>query len=179
MKTQCQTTRLVAALATVLAVSALGIGRATAQTITEIIDATGDGAGNDLDWPRGITVDGAGNVFVTGISNDNAFKITPAGDITEIIDASGDGAGNELDTPIGIAVDATGNAYVAGRWSLNAFKITLDLDDDGVPNEIDVCPNTPAGLPVDCEGRPLRDANGDCLVNGEDIVIIVAELLGS
>jgi len=31
---------------------------------------------------------------------------------------------------------------------------------------------------VDCSGRPLSDRNGDCLVDGEDIQIIVSELLG-
>ena len=57
-----------------------------AQTITEIIDATGDGAGNGLNGPIGIAVDTAGNVYVPGIISDNAFQITPAGVITEIID---------------------------------------------------------------------------------------------
>ncbi|MFQ5424601.1 MAG: hypothetical protein ACE5F9_11555, partial [Phycisphaerae bacterium] len=76
-----------------------------------------------------------------------------------------------------IAVDAAGNAYVMGQNSDNAFKITLDEDDDGVPNEIDVCPNTPAGMPVACDGRPLRDCNGDCLFDAADIQCIVDELL--
>ncbi len=62
MKTQCQTIRLVAALAAVLVASALPTGRAAAQTIvTEIIDATGDGAGNGLDRPWGIAMDAVGN----------------------------------------------------------------------------------------------------------------------
>ncbi len=46
----------------------------TAQ-ITKIIDATGDGAGNTLDDPRGIAVDGLGNVYVVGRFSNNAFKI--------------------------------------------------------------------------------------------------------
>ena len=44
MKTQCQTIRLVTAMASFLAVSALGSGRAAGQPfITEIIDAVSDG----------------------------------------------------------------------------------------------------------------------------------------
>ena len=78
---------------------ALFNGPAVAQTITEIIDATGDGADNTLNGPRGIAVDGSGNVYVTGYSSANAFKITPGGVITEIIDATGDGAGNILNGP--------------------------------------------------------------------------------
>ena len=88
----------------------LGAGQAAGQSvITQIIDRTGDGAGNGLDSPQGIAVDGAGTVYVTGRDSDNAFKITPGGVITEIIDITGDGAGN---------------VYVTGAGSENAFKIT-------------------------------------------------------
>lgn len=97
--------------------------RAEALT-TELISAIGDGGGNTLDLTWGITVDGSGNVYVTGEVSDNAFKITPAGVITEIIDAAGDGAGNTLDGPIAISVDASGNVYVTGAKSDNAFMLS-------------------------------------------------------
>ena len=74
------------------------------QTITEIIDATGDGGGNTMSFARGIAVDGSGNAFVGGATSDNVFKITPGGTITQIIDATGDGGGNVLDSPDDIAV---------------------------------------------------------------------------
>jgi len=54
------------------------VGVSTAQTITEIIDSTGDGGGNTLSGPFGITVDASGNVYVTGFDSHNAFKIAPA-----------------------------------------------------------------------------------------------------
>ncbi len=44
-------------LAAILVVSALGSGRAVAQTITEIINATGDGEGNGLIKTTGIAED--------------------------------------------------------------------------------------------------------------------------
>ncbi|MEZ5215129.1 MAG: hypothetical protein R2715_00730 [Ilumatobacteraceae bacterium] len=44
-----------------------------AGVITEIIDATGDGAGNRSADPR-VAVDGAGNVYVTGVFSDNVFR---------------------------------------------------------------------------------------------------------
>ncbi|MCK6456693.1 MAG: thrombospondin type 3 repeat-containing protein [Phycisphaerae bacterium] len=53
-----------------------------------------------------------------------------------------------------------------------------DADGDGVGDACDACPNTLAGLPVGCTGRPLRDCNGDCLVDGADVQCIVNELLG-
>lgn len=53
-----------------------------------------------------------------------------------------------------------------------------DIDGDGVPNDIDDCPMNKPGLPVDCQGRPLRDCNGDCNVDGRDLQCIVNEMLG-
>jgi len=52
-----------------------------------------------------------------------------------------------------------------------------DIDNDGVPNSQDVCLRSRIGLPVDCQGRSLRDANADCEVNGQDVALIVDELL--
>ncbi len=115
------------------------------SVITEIVDATGDGAGGELRYPYGIAVDDSGNVYVAGSESDNVFKITPGGVITEIVDSSGDGIGGLLDRPLGITVDAAGNVYVAGETSDNAFKITpegtvteiIDLTGDGAGGVLD------------------------------------------
>ncbi|MCH7592591.1 MAG: right-handed parallel beta-helix repeat-containing protein [Planctomycetes bacterium] len=42
-----------------------------------------------------------------------------------------------------------------------------DRDDDGVPNNLDVCEFTLPGAAVDAEGRPLGDLNRDC---GTDLI---------
>ena len=147
MRTQRQTIRLSVAITSFLVVSALGSGRAAGQfIITEIIDATGDGAGNSLDGPRGITIDTVGNTYIAGWFSNNAFKITPAGVITEIIDATGDGMGNSLDSPAGIAVDAVSNAFVTCVNNDRAFKITpagditliIHAAGDGAGNGLDL-----------------------------------------
>jgi hypothetical protein len=44
-------------------------------TITQIIDASGDGAGHTLSHTYAIAVDGAASVYVAGIDSNNAFKI--------------------------------------------------------------------------------------------------------
>ena len=64
--------------------------------ITEIIDATGDGAGNTLDGPWGIAVDAVGDVYLAGYYSHTAFKITPGGVLTVILHSPGDGAGHPL-----------------------------------------------------------------------------------
>ncbi|MBW2291749.1 MAG: NHL repeat-containing protein [Deltaproteobacteria bacterium] len=133
-------------------------------TITQIIDATGDGAGNSLTRPDGVAVAPNGNVYVVGSTSDNVFEITPGGVITQIIDATGDGAGNALDLPTGIAVDLNGNVFVAGVRSDNVFEITpggvitqiIDATGDGTGNPL----VGPTGLAVDPAGN-LYVAGGE------------------
>ena len=104
-----------------LASWALASATATAQ-ISEIIDSTGDGAGQVLTMARSTAVDSAGNVYVTGFTSDNVFRIAPDGAITEVVDEFGDGSGHGLDGPGGIAVGVSGNVYVSGvvEWTLGA-----------------------------------------------------------
>jgi len=130
-------------LGTSLVLCALSTGSA-AQTITEIIDATGDGAGNTLNTPSGLAVDASGNVFVGGAGSDNGFKIAPGGAITEIIDATGDGAGNTLTETRRVGVDASGNFYITGVQTDNGFEIApggtiteiIDATGDGGGNTL-------------------------------------------
>ena len=138
-----------------------GTSPAVAQTITEIIDSTGDDAGNGLNGPIGIAVDTEGKVYVPGLNTNNAFKITPpygAANATEIIDA-----GNGLNGPFLIAVDAAFNVYVTGLFSNNAFKITpagditeiIDADGDGMGNVL----NGANVIAVDAEGNVYVGGN--------------------
>jgi cysteine-rich repeat protein len=130
--------------------------------VIEIIDASGDGAGEPFHGPHEIAVDESGNVYVGGSATDNAFKIDPNGAVTEIIDATGDGAGNPLDKPWGIAVDGSGNAYVPGFWSDNAFKI----DPHGVVTEIIDETGDGAGNPLDAPWGIAADGSGNVYVSG-------------
>ncbi len=55
--------------------SSAPIAYAVFLTPVEIIDSAGDGVGNPLDGAVGIATDSWGNVFVSGFSSDNAFKL--------------------------------------------------------------------------------------------------------
>ncbi|MCP3981216.1 MAG: hypothetical protein GY716_18100 [bacterium] len=105
---------------------------APAQTVTEIIDATGDGT-NALNLPQELAVDAAGSVYLSGGSGNNAFEILsptacdtggPLCTITQIIDSTGDGMGNPVNGGFYIAVDAAGNVYFGATVSDNVFRIT-------------------------------------------------------
>lgn len=53
-----------------------------------------------------------------------------------------------------------------------------DIDGDGIPNVIDVCDNTPQGVPVDDQGRPYADLNHDCTVDLRDYAIFQNSMIG-
>jgi streptogramin lyase len=88
-----------------------------------IIDESGNGLGQTLAFPLRTIVDPTGNIYVSGYSSDNVFKITPLGVITEIFDATGDSK-SDCERASDLAVDAVGNVFVACQSSNNVFKIT-------------------------------------------------------
>ncbi|MCP3938114.1 MAG: hypothetical protein GY708_22435, partial [Actinomycetia bacterium] len=108
-----------------------------AGTATQILDSTGDGAGNTLGFPHHVATDTGGNLYVVGFNSRNVFKVEPLGAITEIIDSTGDGAGSTLSQPERAAVSSSGDVYVTGGGSNNAFEIG-----PGLP-ELSVAPLIP------------------------------------
>jgi len=60
-----------------------------------------------------------------------------------------------------LAEDAAGNQSntISGQFSTAAVVSSTDNDGDNVPNNIDKCPNTPAGRVVNTQGCPLPKAD--------------------
>ena len=52
-----------------------------------------------------------------------------------------------------------------------------DTDEDGGPDASGACPCNRVGAEIDVTGRPRLDMNGDCRVNGDDVQLIVEELM--
>ena len=82
----------------------------------------GPDGGAEFSAPRGLAVDGAGNVYVADSNNNSIRKIDPAGKVSTLagtgmagsLDGSGGRTGSaEFFTPSGVAVDANGNVFVA------------------------------------------------------------------
>ncbi len=83
---------------------------------------SGDGAPASfakLNWPNGLAVDGAGNVFIADRFNNRIRMVSPAGIITTVagtgsVGYTGDGGpaiGADLSYPSGLCTDADGNVY--------------------------------------------------------------------
>jgi sugar lactone lactonase YvrE len=81
-------------------------------------------------YPKGITVDSAGILYVADTGNNKIRKITPAGQVTTFagsgLIASSDGMGTaaRFNNPCGITVDRSGTLYVANTKNNRIRKIT-------------------------------------------------------
>jgi sugar lactone lactonase YvrE len=85
-----------------------------------------------LNLPRGVDVDGAGNLYVADTNNNRIRKVTPAGVISTV---AGNGTGGfagdgepateaHLLTPFGVALDALGTMYISDYNNNRVRKVT-------------------------------------------------------
>ncbi len=93
--------------------------------------ADGAGGGARFDFPHGVAVDGAGNVYVADSGNSTLRKMTGGGMVTTLAGSAGqpgsaDSAGSaaRFDQPYGAAVDSMGNVYVADTYNHTLRKVT-------------------------------------------------------
>ena len=95
--------------------------------------ADGIGGAARFSWPSGMTIDGAGNLFVADMNNHTVRKVVIAtAAVTTVAGsphASGsvDGAGTaaRFDSPYGLVSDGTGNLLVSDRQDRTIRKIVI------------------------------------------------------
>jgi uncharacterized protein (TIGR03437 family) len=140
-------------------------------------DYAGDGGSAtqaSLDYPEGVAVDAAGNLYIADTGN-FAIRKVAAGTITTYAGYgdvnSGNGDGGQaydavLDDPVDVAVDATGNVYIADDYDWVIRKVTASTSiittyvgdgnwgfggDGGPLNSADL--GTPTGIGFDASGN--------------------------
>ncbi len=113
------------------------------------ININKDPGESDTDWL--LNYGGGVKYFVTK-------TIAVRGDVRHIIDMEDDTYNNLVYT-LGL------NAQFGGQEK--APELPMDSDGDGVPDDLDKCPDTPAGVKVDSNGCPL-DSDGDGIPDYKD-----------
>ena len=116
---------------TIRKVSPLGVVSPLAGASVTPGSADGTGAAARFNYPGGVAVDSAGNVYVADTQNHTIRKITPAAVVTTLAGSAGisgstDGTGSaaRFSVPQGVAVDNAGNVYVADTGNYSIRKIT-------------------------------------------------------
>lgn len=143
------------------AVSTLVSGAAFATpTVTQVIGPAGADGSHKLTSPWGTGADGAGNVYVAGVSDNDVLRLAAGGALSVVIDGSGDGAGHPMQVPEELAVANDGTVYVAALGSVNVFKIPPA----GAPTQILDATGDGAGHPLQYPHALAVDPSGNVFV---------------
>jgi sugar lactone lactonase YvrE len=130
----------------------------------------GNGSAARFDYPNGLAVDSAGNVYVADSGNNTIRKITPGGMVSTVaglarVSGGVDGTGSvaRFSSPESVAVDGATNVYVADYDNDTIRRVTpagvvttlgglLGLQGDTDATGINARFNLPDGVAVDSNG---------------------------
>jgi sugar lactone lactonase YvrE len=114
---------------TIRKITSGGVVTTLAGTAGSAGSADGTGTAARFHSPRGLAVDGNGNIYVADSENCTIRKITSGGVVTTLAGTpgsfasqSGTGAAALFDVPVGVAVDGSGNVYVSDELGYTISK---------------------------------------------------------
>jgi sugar lactone lactonase YvrE len=162
-------------------------GKWTSVAGSSSMGYNGDGIGANsaaLNWPFGLALDAAGNLYFADSHNQRVRKITPGGLITTIAGNGvagfkGDGGaatGAQLNLPKGVAVDGAGNVFISDTGNHRIRKVSTNgiittiagtgnaaySGDGGLAIDADL--NGPSGMQVDKAGNLyFADSNNNAV----------------
>ena len=116
---------------TIRKVTSAGVVTTLAGSAGQSGSTDGTGSAARFSQIAGVSVDTAGNVFVTDYANRTIRKVTSAGVVTTLAGTAGqsgftDGTGSaaRFNLPIGVSVDTAGNVFVADNGNHTIRKVT-------------------------------------------------------
>ena len=118
-------------------------------------NANGTAANATFNYPHGVAVDGAGNIFVADAGNSLIRKITPDGIVSTVAGsgfagfADGQGSNAAFNFPTGLVVDGAGNLFVTDGINHRIRKITPA----GVVSTLDGVFGFPGSITIDFAGN--------------------------
>ena len=157
----------------------------------------GTGSAARLNFPVGIAIDAAGNLYVSDARSFIIRKITPAGAVTTLAGTAfqtgatdGTGAAARFFLPYGVAVDSQGNVFVAegGNHTIRritpAGAVTTFAGAAGSPGFTNATGsaarfNTPFGLAIDAGGNLYVADSGNNAIRKITAAGVVTTLAGA
>src|SRR5439155_190425 len=135
--------------------AAAGNGGGCADATTSCGDGT-PATSAQLNFPTGVAVDGAGNVYIADANDNKIRKLTPSGAISTIAGdgntcassttSCGDGptaTSAQLNFPKGVAVDGAGNVYIADTNDDKIRELTPGGAISTIAGDGTACANSP------------------------------------